>query len=166
MRTLTLFSALWLLLAAMPQHMQAQGRANDIPVTELPRDVRGVLDSYVRLLRSSADLDACAEGFRALAGGSLVNEDGLTLRNSVAPFSLKKDFTNVQHYADPIRITRVNLGYSNGSGYGPSAIKGKVYKIWIDKKDPSLGMPAPITIMVPEGHPTIQNPKVTGIGSL
>jgi hypothetical protein len=72
----------------------------------------------------------------------------------------------VRHYADPIRITRVNLGYSNGSGYGPSAIKGKVYKIWIDKKDPSLGMPAPITIMVPEGHPTIQNPKVTGIGSL
>jgi hypothetical protein len=63
-------------------------------------------------------------------------------------------------------ITRVNASASNGQGFGASAIKGKVYKIWIAKKEGAAGMPAPISIMVPEGHATIKTPKVVVIGSL
>lgn len=146
--------------------IQAQSTRNDIPVSDLPSEVETVLVEYVDILKTSADIDECAERFVSIAGGSLVNEDGKTLRSSVQPYSLTKDFNDVQHYADPIVITRVNLTQSNGSGYGASAIAGKKYKIWIDKKDKSLGVPAPISIIVPEGHDFITEPKVVGIGSL
>lgn len=146
--------------------MQAQSRRNDIPVKKLPKEVKAVLIEYVNILRNAEDLDQCAENFVAVAGGGLVNEQGETLRSSVKPFSLKKDFNNVKFYADPIKITRVNLGKTNGSGYGPSAIRGKKYKIWIAKKKGVNGMPAPITIVVPEDHEFVKTPKVVGIGSL
>ena len=144
----------------------AQGRANDIPVKQLPPEVREVLVQYVDILRNSADLDECAEKVIVVMGGSLVNEDGESLRNTIKPYSLKKDFNDVKWYADPIKITRVNVSYSNGDGYGASAIKGKKYKIWIDKADKNTGMPAPISIIVPEGHAEIKTPNVVGIGSL
>lgn len=145
---------------------KAQSKTNDIPVSQLPAEVKAILDQYIEILNSSQSLDECAQRFTAIAGGGLVNEDGLTLRSSVQPYSLKKDYDNLKFYKVPILITRVNKSPSNGSGYGPSAIKGQVYKIWISKKDGGAGIPAPISIMVPEGHPTINTPKVVGIGSL
>ncbi|TAF67296.1 MAG: hypothetical protein EAZ55_02965 [Cytophagales bacterium] len=147
-------------------YSNAQGTANDIDVSKLPQEVRQVLDSYINILTTSSSLDDCAGKFTAIAGGGLVNEDGQTLRSSIQPFSLKKDFDNVKFYASPIKITRVNATYSNGQGFGPSAIKGMVYKIWIAKKEGQAGMPAPISIMVPDGHESIRTPKVVGIGSL
>ena len=102
--------------------------------------------------------------YSEIAGGSLVNEDG-SLRSTVAQFGLKKDFNNVKHYANPIKITRVNVTFSNKDGYGKTAIKGKVYQIWIAKDDPAKGMPAPIRVLVPEGHDSITTPKVTNVGS-
>lgn len=145
-----------------------QGRANDIPVSRLPNEVKEVLGKYIALLQTANDLDECATLFTAIAGGALVNEDveDITLRQSVKPYSLKKDFQNVKFYANPIKITRVNLSSLSGTGFGESAIGGKVYKIWIGKKAGVAGMPAPISIMVPENHPSIKTPKVIGIGSL
>lgn len=127
--------------------------------------MKQVLESYIQILQGSGSLNECAERFAAIAGGSLVNEDGQTLRNSAQPYSLKKDYENIKFYAQPIRITRVNVRPSN-SGFGPSAISGQVYKIWIDKAKGQAGMPAPISIMVPENHPSIRDPKVISIGSL
>jgi len=144
----------------------AQSRRNDIPVKELPSAVKQVLENYVDMLRSSSDLETCASRFTKLAGGSLVNEDGASLRASVKPYSLKKDHQNVRFYAQPLKITRVNVQPSRSSGYGESAIRGKTYKIWIAKAEGQPGMPAPISILVPEGHPEIKSPKVIGIGSL
>ncbi len=146
--------------------LQAQSTRNDIPVKNLPNEVREVLVEYVNILRTSKDLDECAERFTAIAGGTLVNEDGQSLRNTVAPFSLKKDFNNVKWHANPIKITRVNVSTSNGTGYGWSAVRGTVYKVWIDKADKNTGMPAPISIIIPEGHEEIKTPKVVSIGSL
>jgi hypothetical protein len=140
---------------------QAKG---DIPVGELPADVKAVLEKYVDILHTSDSLDKAAERFKEIAGGSLVNEDG-SLRSSVPQFGLKKDFNNVKHYANPPKITRVNVTTTNGDGYGKTAIKGKVYQIWIAKDDPAKGMPAPIRVLVPEGHATITTPKVTNVGS-
>ena len=120
----------------------------------------------MNILRSSEDIDQCAEKFLEVAGGGLVNEDASALRQDVPQFSLKKDFNDVKFYADPIKITRVNVSISNGDGYGESAIAGKKYKIWIDKADKKNGMPAPISILVPQGHESIKTPKVVGIGSL
>jgi hypothetical protein len=153
-----------LLLWFLPLLCAAQGTANDIPVAQLPAEVRTVLDQYIQILRTSENLDACAQKFVAIAGGSLVNEDGQTLRTSVQPYSLKKDFENIQFYANPIRITRVNRNPNPlTSGFGPSAIRGNEFKIWIAKADGQAGVPAPISIMVPEGGGT---PKVIRIGSL
>ncbi|MBL8995678.1 MAG: hypothetical protein JNM63_20185 [Spirochaetia bacterium] len=143
----------------------AQTKADDIPVGDLPASVKGVLESYVSILRTSKDLTEAGKRFVEIAGGTLVSDDGKSLRSSTEQFGLKKDFNDIKHYADPIRITRVAKLASNGQGYGASAIKGLIYKVWIDKKDPQLGMPAPVSILVPEGHETIKTPKVVNIGS-
>ena len=142
-----------------------QSRANDIPTDKLPKEVKTVLEQYLTILRTSADIDQCAGKFLDLAGGGLVNEDAKSLRQDVARFSLNKDFSNVKFYANPLKVSRVNQSYSNGDGLGWSAIKGKKYKIWIEKADKSNGMPAPVTILVPEGHESIKVPKVVNIGS-
>lgn len=143
-----------------------QSRANDISPRQLPSEVKTVLEQYVQMLRTSESLDALADNLTGIAGGGLVNEDGRSLRGSVKPYSLKKDFQNVKFYANPIKITRVNVAKNRSSGYGPSAIRGTIYKIWIDKSAGQAGMPAPISILSPEGHPAIKSPKVVGIGSL
>ncbi len=143
-----------------------QSSASDIPASQLPPAVKQVLEEYLGILRASRDLDDCAHRFKAIAGGALVNEDGLSLRSTVQPYSLKKDFENVRFYAQPTAITRVNVSASNGMGYGPSAVRGKVYKIWVGKASGQAGMPAPISIIVPESHAFINSPKVVGIGSL
>lgn len=143
----------------------AQGRQNDIPASKLPKEVVQVLGTYARVLLSET-LEQCAEKFVEIAGGSLIQEDGKSLHRDVMPFSLKKDHSNLKFYSVPLVITRVNKGFSNGDGYGATAISGVVYKIWIGKKKGVAGMPAPISILVPEGHPTIKTPKVIGIGSL
>lgn len=145
---------------------QAQSKKDDIPAGELPAPVKGVLEQYVKLLRAGPDVDTCAKALVAIAGGGLVNPEGTGLRNDVPRFALKKDFDNVKLYADPLEVTRVNKAASNGQGFGKSAIKGTVYKIWIGKKKGQAGMPAPISIMVPEGHATITTPRVVVIGSL
>jgi len=53
-----------------------------------------------------------------------------------------------------------------GEGYGASALAGKKYKIWIDKKAGAKGMPAPVQIIVPQNHSFIKKAKIVGIGSL
>lgn len=143
----------------------AQSTRDDIAVKALPAEVLNVLTEYTRILGCES-LEKCAESFVEIAGGTLINETGKKLRVDVPQFSLKKDFNNFKFYATPIELTRVNKRYSNGDGYGDSAIKGWVYKIWIDKKKGVNGMPAPISILVPEGHSWIKTPKVIGIGSL
>ncbi|MBN1637997.1 MAG: hypothetical protein JW866_03460 [Ignavibacteriales bacterium] len=142
----------------------SQSTKNDIPVSQLPSSIKNILDKYVEILNSET-LNICAEKFLSIAGGSLVNPEGTSLRSTVKPFSLTKDFNNIKFYKQPVEITRVNVQYSNGAGFGQSAIKGKIYKIWIQKKDNVQGLPAPVSIMIPEGHPTIKEPKVINIGS-
>lgn len=154
-----------LLISSVFNQTRAQSSRNDIPTSKLPAEVKAVLEQYVSILRSSADIDQCAEKFLEVAGGGLVNENASALRQDVSRFSLNKDFSNIKFYANPIKITRVNVSTSNGDGYGWSAIKGKKYKIWIEKATKGNGLPAPITILVPEGHESITVPKVVNIGS-
>lgn len=151
------------LLALSP--VSGQSKKNDIPVNEVPAAVIEVLNSYAAVLGSES-LEKCAEAFKGIAGGSLVNETGDNLRANVMQFSLKKDYSNFKFYAVPLQITRVNKGFSNSDGFGASALKGTVYKIWIAKKAGTSGMPAPISILVPENHTTIKSPKIVNIGSL
>jgi len=153
------------LLVASVAPAAAQSRRYDIDPAKLPPAVREVLERYVEILRGSDDLDICAERFIAIAGGGLVDEDGKSLRSTVKPYSLKKDFQSIKLYADPIAITRVAKLRPSTSGFGPSAIRGDQYKIWIDKKKGEGGRPAPVTIMVPQKHETIRSPKVVRIGS-
>ncbi|KOY86329.1 hypothetical protein AD998_09395 [bacterium 336/3] len=158
---------LWCFVVIGLQTSFAQSKAGDIAVSKLPAEVKQVLEEYVNILTSSKDLDECAQRFTSIAGGGLINEDpvNVTLRQTVQPFSLKKDFNNIKFYAQPVKVTRVNVSKTGGSGYGASAVAGTIYKIWIDKKDPKQGMPAPVSIVVPENHSTIKTPKVMNIGS-
>lgn len=135
----------------------------DIPVSELPTEVKAVLDEYVKILSESKDLDECAERFLAIAGGGLVNPEGTALRSSVKPYSLKKDFDNIKFYKVPVVITRVAKTKTGQSGYGASALAGDWYKVYIAKK--GEGMPAPVHIVFPENHATIKSPKVIQGGS-
>ncbi len=129
-------------------------------------EVRQALDQYLRVLRQSRSLDECASAFIGLAGGSLVDESGTRLRQDVPDMSLKKDYNDVRRYADPAIVTRVDVTDGATEGYGATQIRGRMYKIWIAKAQGEAGMPAPISILIPAGHPTIQGPKIVGIGSL
>ena len=144
----------------------AQTSANDILIADIHDGAREVLFEYVKILNSPT-LDEAAEKFVKIAGGNLVSPDGSSLRSGKKEYSLKKDYDNIKFYKqDPVVITRVNKTYSNGQGYGASAIKGYVYKVWIEKENSANGRPAPVSIMVPEDHATIKDPKVINIGSL
>lgn len=154
------------LLVCVASALPAQNKKDDIPVDQLPAAVRTVLEDYVKLLRTSPDVASAAKGLVAMAGGGLVEPAGNALRGDVSRYSLKKDHAGIKAYADPIQITRVNRTATGGHGFGPSAIRGQVYKIWIAKAAGVPGLPAPVSIMVPEGHPTIKTPKVVTIGSL
>ena len=145
--------------------INAQSSQYDIPIADLPKNVENVLKQYIEILKSP-NLDVTAKKFVAIAGGSLINTNGTDLSRGKKEYSLKKDFNDLKHYAYPIKITRVSKTQSNGQGYGATAIKGTVYKIWIAKKSSNLGVPAPISIMVPKGHAKIKTPKVVNIGSL
>jgi hypothetical protein len=164
MRKNLFFVLIFCLVIFATGSLSAQSRKNDIPVNQVPENVLQILQDYAKVL-SAETLEKCAESFVQIAGGGLVNESGSKLRQDVPQFSLKKDYNNFKFYAQPLQITRVNKSWSNGDGYGGSAIKGWVYKIWIDKKKGVNGMPAPVSIMVPEEHPSIKTPKVIGIGS-
>lgn len=151
------------------QLTMAQGTTYDIPVNELPSEVKSVLVEYVDMLRNSASLDEMATNFTKIAGAGLVNESAtnITLRRDIKEFSLKKDYSGVKFYANPVVITRVNSNPSPSTqGFGESALTGRVYKIWIGKADGQAGMPAPISILVPQNHSIIKTPKIVGIGSL
>ena len=163
-RTLLTLLSVSALTAAAPSF--AQGKDADVDLSTVPKEVKDLLAAYVAVLRGAKDLDDCAKKVVPLFGGSLVNEDGSSLRSSVKPYSLKKDFDNVKFYADPLVITRVAKLAKVTSGYGPSAITGERYKLWIGKKEGVAGLPAPTTILVPEKHPTVTGPRVVVIGSL
>ncbi len=140
--------------------LNAQSKADDIPVADLPAEVKSVLEKYAQVLHDSKSVDEAAAGFATLAGGTLVNESG-TLTSNTKQFGLKKDFNNFKHYAYPVQITRVNKTVSNGEGYGATKIAGTRYKVWIAKNDPAKGMPAPVTIIVPSSGA----PKIVNVGS-
>lgn len=136
----------------------------DIPVSQLPEEVKQVLNEYLEILSTSTDLDQAAERFLAIAGGGLVNPEGTALRSSVKPYSLKKDFDNIGFYKVPAEIARVAKTQTGQSGYGASALAGDWYKVYIAKKNG--GQPAPVHIVFPKNHPTIKSPKIIQGGSL
>ena len=156
MRKTTFTSAILLSTFALT----AWNKADDIPVGDLPADVKAVVETYTKILKDSASVEDAATAFAAIAGGTLVNENG-SVANNTKQFGLKKDFNNFKHYAYPIQITRVNKTVSNGEGYGSKKIAGARYTVWIAKNDPAKGLPAPLTIIAPSGGAA----KVVNVGS-
>jgi hypothetical protein len=153
-----------LLLVALSLGLQQLfSQQKDIPLSTLPSDVKDVLNEYLNILITSQDLDEAAERFLTIAGGGLVNPDGTSLRSSVKPFSLKKDFENVHFYKVPAKIERIAKTKTGQAGFGESAIAGDWYKIYIAKANG--GQSAPVHIVLPKNHPTIKTPKVIQIGS-
>jgi hypothetical protein len=148
------------MLALIPISLFAWNRADDIPVEKLPENVKAVVMTYAQILKDSPDVEAAAQAFAKIAGGTLVNEDG-SLTNNTKQFGLKKDFNNFKHYAYPIKITRVNKTVSRGEGYGSKKIAGDRYTVWIAKDDPAKGMPAPVTLIAPPNG----EPKIVNVGS-
>lgn len=138
----------------------------NVPPAQLPVEVRDAFEAYLKVLRTSATLDEAASRLLPIAGGGLVDEKGTSLRPTVAPYSLRKDLAAIGCYDPDDRITRVEASVTTGHGFGASAIKGILYRIWLAKREGVAGLPAPVQVLYPEGHPTIRDPKVVGIGSL
>lgn len=140
----------------------ASAKQKDIPLDQVPKDVIEVLNTYLKILTTSASLDECGTKVAKIAGGHMVSQSGMISRD-VIEFSLKKDFQNAKFYKVPAVITRVVLMEDDYDGYGPTLIQGDRYKIWIAKKDGVAGMPAPIPVIKPKtGAPKI----VSNVGSL
>jgi hypothetical protein len=131
---------------------------------EIPIAVNDVLFEYVNILKSSSDIESCAEKFLKIAGGDLVNHDASYFKSGVIISSLKNDFDKIKLYEQPLKIIRVYIEFIKD--VGESFLRGKVYKIWIAKINKKKYLIAPISIIVPEGHPTIKTPKVIEIGEL
>ena len=144
-----------------------QAQATDISADQIPKEVKDVLNQYINILTNSTNLDVCATEILKVAAGSLLSQDCKSIATDVKPYSLKKDFENAKFYKKPVVITRVQLINDDSDGYGPTMITGKVYKIWIAKKEGVNGMPAPVKIIVPKNHPSFKTPRVIpNIGSL
>ncbi len=140
----------------------AGAKQKDIQLNQVPKDVIEVLNTYLKILNTSASLEECGTKVAPIAGGHMVNQQGAISRD-VIDFSLKKDYQNAKFYKFPAVITRVVLMEYDYDGFGPTLIRGDRYKIWIAKKDGVAGMPAPIPVIKPKtGAPKI----VTTIGSL
>lgn len=127
-----------------------------------PAPIKQVATQYIKILRTSPDIDACATAFISIAGGNLVNETGTALRSSTKHYGLTKDFDHIDQYTEPLQIVRVETQASS-SGYGASALQGTKYTLWIAKK---TGEAAPIVVLQPQNHPQIHSPKIVEIGAL
>ena len=153
-----------LIIIAVLTFSFANAQQKDIPISELLNEVKEVIDEYVKILSTSKNLDECAVRFLKIAGGGLVNPAGTKLRNSVKPYSLKRDFTNIKSVRIPVVIARVAKTKTGQSGFGKSAIAGDWYKVYIEKVEGG-GRPTPVHVVVPINHPTIKVPKIIQIGS-
>lgn len=153
-----------LLLVAVAIFMAVPSAAQrkDIPREEVPADVIGVLNAYMKILTASPSLEACAAEVAKIAAGHMLSRNG-GIAEDVMRYGLKKDFQNAKFYRMPVVITRVQRIENDYDGYGPTLFRGTRYRIWIAKKEGVPGLPAPIPIIKPEtGAPRI----VTTIGSL
>jgi len=154
------YAYLFVVAITFSQAIFSWSKADDIPVESLPAKVKAVVENYARILRESKSVEEAATAIAPIAGGSLVSENG-SLSNNTKQFGLKKDFNNIKHYANPIKITRVNKTISKGDGYGAAKIAGDRYTVWIAKDDPAKGMPAPVTLILPASG----EPKLVNVGS-
>ena len=154
------YAYLFVVAITFSQAIFSWSKADDIPVESLPAKVKAVVENYARILRESKSVEEAATAIAPIAGGSLVNENG-SLSNNTKQFGLKKDFNNIKHYANPIKITRVNKTISKGDGYGAAKIAGDRYTVWIATDDPAKGMPAPVTLILPASG----EPKLVNVGS-
>ncbi|MCU0444945.1 MAG: hypothetical protein MUE85_08490 [Microscillaceae bacterium] len=136
---------------------------NDIPVSELPAEARKLTEEYVNILKIGT-LDDAELNFAQLAGGDLIDEDGITLREDVKPDALKRDRSNLKFYAQPLQIVRVQMFSKKASGVGLGEIKGTLYKIWLARKDDTTGKPSYISVIVPSENSQVKTAKIVEIG--
>lgn len=139
-----------------------QAQTKDIPVSELPSDVKNLLNQYIQILQTSKNFDEAADKVAKIAAGHMLNSSG-KIDADVYRYSLKKDFDNAKFYKYPVEITRVSMTLNDYDGFQSTLFEGTRYKIWIAKKAGVAGLPAPVPIIKPaSGAPKI----VTVIGSL
>lgn len=143
----------------------AQQSINNLPVDKIPQTVTNVLNEYISILNSE-NLDVCAEKFSKIAGGSLINSNGVGLRSNVKPYALKSDFENVKNYKQPISILEVNYTQSITQGIGKSSISGEMFKIWISPISDTLTRKASISIILPDEFSEVKDVKIVNIGTL
>jgi hypothetical protein len=136
---------------------------NDIPVSELPADARKLAEEYINILKVGT-LDDAELNFAQLAGGDLIDEDGVTLREDVKPDALKKDRNNLKFYAIPLKIVRVQMFTKKSSGVGLGEIKGTLYKIWLARKTEDEGKPSYISVIIPQENSAVKTAKIVEIG--
>lgn len=139
-----------------------QAQTKDIPQSELPGDVKDLLNQYIQILQTSKDIDEAAGKVAKIAAGHMLNSSG-KIDSDVYRYSLKKDFDNAKFYKYPVEITRISRTLNDYDGFQSTLFEGTRYKIWIAKKEGVAGLPAPVPII----KPATEAPKiVTVIGSL
>lgn len=143
----------------------AQQSINNLPIEKVPQEVVTVLNEYFIILQSE-NLEICAEKFTKIAGGSLLNVDGVGLRSNVKPYALKSDFENAKNYKQPIEISMVNVTKSSTQGIGKSSISGELYKISIVPISETDSRKAVITIILPDKFSADKSAKIVSIGTL
>jgi hypothetical protein len=120
-----------------------------------PPDERGLtrLKRFMEILTTSPDIDTAAKTVvseKLVHAGRIDKNNPRTLNNDALRFSFKKAFDNAKLYDPAPLITRYQLTTTSAVGFGPTAMKGKLWKYFVAKKEGVNGMPAPIQIFYPE----------------
>ncbi|MDQ7823452.1 MAG: hypothetical protein RDV48_11700 [Candidatus Eremiobacteraeota bacterium] len=149
-------AALVLLLAASSLNASA--------VEKIRPDQRAVelIDRLLAAL-SIQDPDERLRAVIPLVHRSMLTEDGKDLDRDTKDFSYKKACQNVGFYRYPADIKEVHKGNVYTIGWKETAEKGRTDRYFIRKKPGASGVPAPLSVFLPEnGGP----PKIVDMGSL
>lgn len=129
---------------------------------ERDKKAEALLNQFLPALQT-ADFEASIKAALPLLHKSMLNDGGNDITADLRRFGFKKAHENANGYANPVKISRVRDTSTAAIGFGPTAEAGLVVDYFIDKKEGTGGMPAPVKVFFPSDGGA---PKISYIGSL
>jgi hypothetical protein len=134
------------LLLGLSLQVRAQ-KTDEVAPADVPAPVTAAINQYLQALQL-ADAAQSGTAAKSVLGGSLLEEDGKTLRTAVVRFAFPKDREHVVNYTVPAVVVKALKAEAQSDGDGSALIKGTWYKVWIGRKDGAADLAAPFTLIL------------------
>lgn len=122
-------------------------KTDEVAPANVPDPVTAAINQYLQALQL-ADATQSATAAKNVLGGSLLEEDGQTLRTAVVRFAFPKDREHVVNYTVPAVVVKALKAEAQSDGDGSALVKGTWYKVWIGRKDGAADLAAPFTLIL------------------